>query len=408
MTAGRQNGSAGASPGAHHGRPGRWPGCRRPDIPRPARGLPAAVPGPVPGPVLSAVPGAVLSVVLAALLATMMAAIVPAAARSAETATPAETAGPLRVVATIPPAHAVLSAVLAGAGEVHLLIPGSASPHAYSLKPSDARALAGADLVLWVGPGLEAFLAPRLRDLAPRAEIVAWAGAPGMTLLPLRTADGWAGGHAHDHHGDEDGHDRAEGAHAHHADEHPDTDHAANAGAGQAAAIDPHLWLDPDNAIALAHHLAGVLSRLRPAQAQAFEAAARAYARRLAELDRALRTQLAPVAERPYLVFHDAFQYFERHYGLNGAGAITVSPEVMPGAARVRAVRARIREAGIVCVFIEPQFNPSIAHVIVEGTPARTATLDPLGALLPPGPGLYPGLLSGIARTMAGCLGARQ
>jgi zinc transport system substrate-binding protein len=260
---------------------------------------------------------------------------------------------------------------MAGVGEPHLLVRGGASPHSAALKPSDARALAGAELVFWIGAGLESFLERPLRALAGEARVVGLAAAEGIELLPLRAGGAWGG---HD-------------------------DHAA-----EAAAADMHLWLDPRNAIAMVEVMAAQLAAVDPQRADLYRANAAALKDRLAALDRELAALLRPVAGKPYVVFHDSYRYLEARYGLAPVGSITVSPERAPGAARLSGIRHRIRASGAACVFVEPQFSPRLVGSVVAGTGARTATLDPMGAALADGPELYFELLRANAAALRGCL----
>lgn len=276
-----------------------------------------------------------------------------------------------RVVASIKPVHALAAGVMAGVGEPHLLVRGGASPHSVALKPSDARALAGAELVFWIGAGLESFLERPLRALAGKARVVGLAAAEGVELLPLRAGGAW--------HGD-DGH------------------------AAEAVAADMHLWLDPRNAIAMVEVMAAQLAAVDPQRADLYRANAAALKDRLAALDRELAALLRPVAGKPYVVFHDSYRYLEARYGLAPIGSITVSPERAPGAARLSGIRHRIRASGAACVFVEPQFSPRLVGSVVAGTGARTATLDPMGAALADGPELYFELLRANAAALRGCL----
>ena len=153
----------------------------------------------------------------------------------------------------------------------------------------------------------------------------------------------------------------------------------------EAGAVDPHLWLDPTNAARIVDIVAAALSDIDPGNADAYRANAAGVIARLDALDRELAARLAPVAARPFVAFHDAYRYFEAHYGLNGVGALALGPEQQPGARRLAEVRETIRERGVVCVFAEPQFEPALIRTVVAGTPARIGILDPLGADLPPG-----------------------
>ncbi|KAF0140578.1 MAG: znuA [Rhodospirillaceae bacterium] len=290
-----------------------------------------------------------------------------------------------RVVATILPLQALATGVMAGVGEPRLLVPGGASPHAYALRPSDARALDEAQVVVLIDPSFETFLARPLAALAGRAQVVRVAGIPRVRQRPVRAAGPWmvAG------HGTEKRADDSAAAAPHH-DTHP---------SHETGAFDPHLWLDPDNARHIVATLAAVLAEVDPADAALYHRNAEALDRELEKLDDRLRRDLAPVAERPFIVFHDAYQYLEARYGLNAVGAITVAPERPPGARHLAAVRERIRSGGVVCVFHEPQFPPRLVETIVAGTGVRVGVLDPLGEA-----GQYMAMMQTNARSLRACL----
>lgn len=287
------------------------------------------------------------------------------------------------VVASIKPVHSLVSMVMQGVGEPHLIVDGAASPHTYSLKPSDAAAIEDAAAVFWIGSGLEAFLARPLRSLGA-GRIVALADAPGLEKLAFREAGPFEA------HGDEhdDGHEAEHaGEKRHHHDD-----------------ADLHLWLDPLNARAMLAEIARVLAEVDPENADRYTANAEAAASEISALQAEIERQLAAVRGRPFVVFHDAYQYFERRFGVVAAGSITVSPETMPGAKRVAEVRDKIEHLGAVCVFTEPQFEPRLVHAVAEGTPARSGVLDPLGADLPAGRAHYPQLLRAMATSLKDCL----
>ena len=294
------------------------------------------------------------------------------------------------VVASTKPVHALVAAVMGDVGTPGLIVRGAASPHTYSLRPSDAAALESADLVFWTGHGLELFLADALETLSTKAEVVELAEAPGIDLLPLREGGAFEA-HEHDDH---------EGEHDDHEDVHDDHDHAEEHGEG-----DMHFWLDPLNAKLMVSEIAATLSSADPDNAATYAANAEAELARLDALDVELAATLAPVADKPFIVFHDAYQYFEARYGLSMAGTVTVSPDVMPGAARIDELRAKVAELGATCVFAEPNFEPAIVGTIVEGTEAKAGTLDPEGSALTEGPDLYAQLLRGLAAGLVDCLG---
>lgn len=293
------------------------------------------------------------------------------------------------VVASIKPVHALVAAVMEGVGSPHLIVKGGASPHATALKPSDAAALEGAAVVVWVGEGLEAFLAPAIESLAGKAGVVELAEAPGVTLLSYREGGPWA---EHEH--EEEEHE--EQAHEHDEGEAHDHDHAG---------FDMHLWLDPENARAMVAAIAEALTAADPDNAGVYAANRQKLDARLAELSQEIARDLAPVRQVPFVVFHDAFQYFDHRFGLNTVGSITVNPENQPGARRIREIHDKIAALNARCVFAEPQFEPRLVQVVVEGTATKTGTLDPLGAELADGPELYFELLRRNAAALKACLG---
>lgn len=308
--------------------------------------------------------------------------VILAAAAAAGPIVGARAAEPPKVVVSILPLHGLAAAVMEGVARPHLLVPPGSSPHTFQLKPSEARKLQDADIVVRVGEALETFLEKPLGTLPKRATVVEVAKLPGVQTLAPREGGVWAE-HEHDH-----GHGHKHGGHA-------DRD----------AEIDGHLWLDPMNGQAIVRALGDILAQRDPGNAERYRANAAAEAARIGELHAELERRLQPVASRPFVVFHDAYQYFELRYGLAAAGSITVSPERQPSAKRLAALRKTIRERGAVCVFAEPQFKAPIVASVAEGTGARTGVLDPIGAPpIQPGPEAYRTLLDRLARDLVGCL----
>lgn len=307
---------------------------------------------------------------------------------------PGAEAASLDVVATIKPIHSLVAQVLDGIAVPKLLVDGKASPHSYSLKPSDARALNAADVVFRVSPALEPFTV-KIADALPKSvKLVTLEDAPGITLLDTRTSATFEV-HAH----------KDEGKHAHAHDEHDKhDDHDDHAHGGK----DGHIWLDPDNARAIVRTAATVLSERAPELKPKLDANAAAAIARIDALDAELKASLAPLAGKPFVVFHDAYQYFERHFGLTAAGSITLNPEVKPSARRLAAVRAKVRQLGATCVFAEPQFSPKIVATVIEGSGARAGELDPEGASIANGPELYATLMRNLARGLGECLTPRS
>lgn len=298
------------------------------------------------------------------------------------------------VVASIKPVHSLVAAVMEGVGEPALLVRGAGSPHAYSLRPSEARALEGAKLVFWIGEGMEVFLDKPLETLGGGATIVKLADAPGLVRLDFREGGPFEA-HDHDDHEAHDGHREEEHEHAHDAEEDGEHEHHG---------IDMHLWLDPLNAKAFVGEIQTALSRADPANAAAYQENAAALAERLDALVAETETALAPVRSRDFVVFHDAYQYYENRFDIPAAGSITVSPETSPGAQRIAEIKAKVEELGAACVFTEPQFEPGLVAVATEGTDAATGVLDPLGAELEDGPDLYFELIRGLTTSLTACL----
>jgi len=283
-----------------------------------------------------------------------------------------------RIVVSIKPVHALVASVARGVATPTLLVRGAASPHSYSMKPTDATALASASIVFWVGPEMETFLEKPLAGV--RAPVVALMNAPGVELLDAREGGAWE---PHDH-----GHEHASG-------------HDHDAGGRE---VNPHVWLDPINAEAMTRTIAAELAKVDPSHADDYAKGAETTIRDLAALDGELRTMLEPVRDRPFVVFHDAYQYLEHRYGLNGVGSITVSPDRKPSAQRLAALRLKLRGLDAACVFAEPQFEPALIDTVIEGSTAKRSKLDPEGASLEEGPELLRTLLTDNARALVDCL----
>lgn len=308
----------------------------------------------------------------------------------------------IAVVTSIKPIHSLVASVMQDVGAPAIIVDGAASPHTYSLRPSQAADLQRADVIFWSGPELEAFLEKPIEAISKNAKAIALLNAPGVTTHGFREG---ATFDAHDHdHGH--GHDEAKKEHDHdHGHDHDkakkehDHDHGHDH-----HGIDPHVWLDPENAEAWVQHIAKTLSEADPANAARYTANAKATVAKLDSLQGEVSGLLKNLSDRPFIVFHDAYRYFEERFGVSAVGAITVSPDVMPGAARVTEIRDRVRDLNAACVFSEPQFEPRLVRVVTEGTNAKTGVLDPLGTALSNGPDLYAELIRGMAVSMRDCL----
>ena len=278
---------------------------------------------------------------------------------------------PFRVVASIKPIHSLVAAVMGDVGSPDLLVKGSGSPHAYSLRPSDATHLQHARVIFWTGPELETFLTRPLATLGSQARTVALGRIDGDRTTATDQ-------HHEDHHDHED---------AHHHD-----------------GKDPHVWLDPVAAQRMVDDIAHALSQADPVNAATYAANADVYMAMLDELIKETERLLEPVRNTPYIVFHDAYGHFEGRFGLTSVGAITISPGTRPSAQRITSIRDTILRTKAVCVFAEPQFSPALVETVTQGTSARTGSLDPLGATLTEGPDLYGLLIRSLAQSFLDCL----
>jgi zinc transport system substrate-binding protein len=280
------------------------------------------------------------------------------------------------VVASIKPLHSLIAGVMAGVAEPGLIVGGAASPHTYSLRPSDAARLESARLIFWIGPIYESFLVKPLAALRTRPDIIELDKAPQIMLLPARRGGVWE----------------------------PDPDEKPSA--ASALEQDGHFFLDPENAKAIVGIAVNRLAALDPANGARYAANGAALQTRLDALDAELRGRLAGLQTAPFVVFHDGYQYIERRYGLDAIGSITVDPEIAPGAKRLRTIRAKIRLLHARCVFGEPQFEPTLVRTVIEGTQARIGVLDYLGADVPDGPELYFTVMRRLAQSLVACLAA--
>lgn len=287
-------------------------------------------------------------------------------------------AGGADVVVTIKPIHSLVARVMEGVGAPLLLVDGGASPHSFSLRPSQVQAIDAADVFIRVSERLEPFTGKLVRALPERVELVTLVDAPGVRLLDQRQNGSFE------------------------RDEHEG--HALHPAASEHATADSHIWLDPDNARAIGNYVASVLGARFPEHAARFKANAERLNADIEALTAELSETTQPLRHKPFVVFHDAYQYFDRRFDLDAVGSITVSPDVQPSAKRLIELRSRIRELNAVCVFAEPLFQPRLVAVLTEGTDARSGTLDPEGLSLTAGPQLYFALMRNLASGLKACL----
>lgn len=347
----------------------------------------------------------------------------------------------VNVVASIKPIHSLVAAVMEGVGEPELIIEGAGSPHTYALKPSQARVLQNADVVFWFGHELEAFLEKPLEAIAKDAKSVELLDAHDLIKLEFREGGAFEK-HGHDDedgHDDHDNHDKDHDDHDEHADEkkhdehdhdehadekkHDEHDHDEHAnekkhddhgghdeheemagGHDEHGGSDPHVWLDPLNAKALVHEIEETLVEADPDNAAKYEANAEALMSKIDGLVAEVSAEMEPLKDKGFVVFHDAYQYYETRFDLSAVGSVTVSPEVLPGAERIRELQEKIKELNAVCIFSEPQFESKLVTTLTDGTSLKSSVIDPLGSGIEDGPELYFTLIRNMATSFKTCL----
>ncbi|MCR9147900.1 MAG: zinc ABC transporter substrate-binding protein [Rhodobacteraceae bacterium] len=337
-----------------------------------------------------------------------------------------------RVAADIAPVHSLVARVMQGVSAPTLIVPPGASPHEYSLRPSQAAALQEADLVFWVSPELTPWLDGAVETLAPNATVTELLEAEGATRLPFREdalfeahahgddahSDAGHDEHGHDDHDhdhddhDHDDHDHDDHGHDDHGhDDHGHDDHKDHDGhedhgheGHDHGEHDPHAWLSPDNGAVWLNVIAAQLSAADPDNAGAYFANAAAGREELTSLSAEINAILDPVRGGNFIVFHDAYQYFEAAFDFPASGAISVSDATDPSPARIAEIQARVADQGVTCVLSEPQFNAGIVAVVTDGAKVQSGVLDPLGSTEEPGPDLYANVLRKLATTLADCL----
>ncbi|MRS16157.1 zinc ABC transporter substrate-binding protein ZnuA [Enterobacteriaceae bacterium RIT691] len=284
------------------------------------------------------------------------------------------------VVASLKPIGFIASAIADGVTDTQILLPDGASEHDYSLRPSDAKRLQNADLVVWIGPEMEAFM-DKTATAFPDSKKVTISELPGVKPLLIKGADDDDHDHDHEHAGSEKG----------------DEDH-------HHGEYNMHLWLSPEIARLSAVAIHDKLVELMPQSRAKLDANLKDFEAQLAATDKQVGNELAPLKGKGYFVFHDAYGYYEKHYGLTSLGHFTVNPEIQPGAQRLHDIRTQLVEQKATCVFAEPQFRPAVVEAVSRGTSVRMGTLDPLGTSIQPGKSSYMAFLTQLANQYASCL----
>ena len=311
-----------------------------------------------------------------------------------------------KVVASIKPIHSLASYLMDGVSKPGLIVDGYASPHGFALKPSHAKMLQEADLIFWVGEDLENFLEKPLKSIAKKAEKIELMEIKGLNKLKFRERNIFDGhdDHGHDDEHKEDGHDdhaKKEDDHGH-DDEHKEDGHDDHGHEGHAhGEYDPHIWLDPSNAKVILNEMAEHLIEKDQKNASVYKNNLKKALKDLDKLTKDVKSELNK--DFKSIVFHDAYQYFEKRFDVNVLGAFTVNTDVMPGAEKLAEIREIIEHDKVSCVFSEPQFNPDIINAVAKDMNISTGVLDPLGATLNPGKDLYFDLISNMSKSFKGC-----
>ena len=300
----------------------------------------------------------------------------------------------IKVVASIKPIHSLASYLMDGVAKPDLIVDGYSSPHGFSLKPSHAKMLQNADIIFWVGEDLENFLVKPLNSIAKKAEKIELMEIKGLEKLKFRERNIFDGHEGHDDHGhDEDGH--KEDDHEEHGhDEHGHEGHAHGE-------HDPHIWLDPENAKVILNEMVEHLIENDEKNASTYKKNLKKAQKDLDKLLKKVKSDLNK--DFKSIVFHDAYQYFEKRFDVNVLGAFTVNTDVMPGAEQLAEIREIIEHDKVSCIFSEPQFNPDIINAVAKDMDIQTGVLDPLGATLDPGKDLYFDLIKNMSKSFKGC-----
>ena len=308
----------------------------------------------------------------------------------------------VNVVTTIKPLHSLISSVMEGVGKPSLIIEGTNNPHTFVFKPSHAEMIENADIVFWIGEDLEAFMEKPLDSLAKNAKTIAFMDLASIEKLKFREQnifdDHDDHGHKDDEHDDHDDHDGHDDEHDGH-DDHDD--HAGHHDGHNHGEFDAHIWLDPANAKEMVLEISHELSELDPSNKSKYEDNASktiaALDTLIEEVDNSLSKDIS------YIVFHDAYQYFETRFGVKSAGALTLNPDVLPGAKQIADIQDLINDKGIKCIFSEPQYNPKIIETLGNDMNISTGVMDPLGAYIEAGPSMYIELINEIANSIKNC-----
>ena len=302
----------------------------------------------------------------------------------------------IKVVTTIKPLHSLISRIMETRGEPQLIIEGTNNPHTFVFKPSHAKMIEEADIVFWIGEDLEAFMEKPLNSLAKDTKKIGFMDSESIEKIEFREKNIFDDhdGHEDEHEGHEDDDD-----HGHKDDDHDDDHKDAHAHAH--GEFDPHIWLDPENAKEMVKIIRDELIKIDPEGQRQYSVNTAGATLELDNLINSVEKELSK--DISYIVFHDAYQYFENRFGVIPAGALTLNPDVLPGAKQIADIQDVINDKGIKCIFSEPQYNPKIIETLGNDMNVSTGVIDPLGAFIDAGPTMYVELINGIANSIKEC-----
>ena len=292
----------------------------------------------------------------------------------------------IKVVTTIQPLHSLISNVMGNKGKLDLILEGTASPHSFTLKPSHAKMLENADAIFWIDKDLESFLEKPLKSIPKKAKVIHLMDISGLEIHKFREKNIYGGHDDHDKHG-------------HKEDKHDDHDKHGHAHAH--GEFDVHIWLDPNNAKVIVKEVANQLATLDSKNSDFYQENAKKTLNKLDNLINKIDKSINKKAS--FITFHDAYQYFEKRFGIEALGALTINTDIQPGAKQIEEIQHLVEDKNIKCIFSEPQFNPKLINMIAKSSGAKTGILDPLGSSYKPGNDLYFNLINDLYENLNKC-----
>ena len=299
----------------------------------------------------------------------------------------------IKVVTTIQPLHSLISNVMGNKGKLDLILEGAASPHSFTLKPSHAKMLENADAIFWIDKDLESFLEKPLKSIPKKAKVIHLMDLTSLEIHKFREKNIYGGHDDHDKHDDHGKHGHKEDKHDKH-DDHDKHGHAHGE-------FDVHIWLDPNNAKVIVREVAKQLASLDSPNAELYKMNAEKAVNKLDNLIDKIDKSINKKAS--FVTFHDAYQYFEKRFGIEALGALTINTDIQPGAKQIKEIQHLVEDKNIKCIFSEPQFNPKLINMIAKSTGAKTGILDPLGSSYKPGKDLYFKLINDLYENLNEC-----